>query len=141
MGLDIRPEDTVLVRAKVRRRIEGFGVLVELFSRSDRYTAWVREDLVDGVRPAGVGIDPEPPDGTWILSADRQRLWRRDDGRFGQDVAAKRPEPGPRFAACWWDYAEQRFVDWPTAFAAGARPGHRVDVGHPDGPTVTQTTD
>lgn len=44
---DLYPGDTVLVRAKVVRAQEGVGALVEIFSKTDHYDVWVREDLIE----------------------------------------------------------------------------------------------
>ena len=46
--------DRVLIRGEVVEHIEGVGVKVEVFSKTDQYRAWVREDLVT----SGVVLDP-----------------------------------------------------------------------------------
>jgi hypothetical protein len=48
--------DHVLVKGEVVEQIEGVGVCVEVFSKTDQYHAWVREDLVT----SGVVLDFTP---------------------------------------------------------------------------------
>lgn len=52
-GLPVpRIGDEVLIRGRVKRYISGVGCLVEVFSKTEQYQRWVREDLIEKVIPA-----------------------------------------------------------------------------------------
>lgn len=71
--------DHVLIRAKVVK-VAGadVGVLVELFSKTDQYDAWVRPDLITGktAPPA-----PPEPDRTYVVVDREGDLWRWEASR------------------------------------------------------------
>lgn len=120
---DIRRGDQVLLLAEVRRHEPGVGVLVDLFSKTDQYQAWVREDHIVGVQPLGDGCPSEPPDGTMLLGDQcdgEGSVFRRDD----KDGHCDQPER--RFDRHWWDYAGSQWIDWPTAVRRGANPGRML---------------
>ena len=139
-GMDIRPGDTVWLRAEVLRTSavpDGLSsdaqVKVRLFGKVDQHELWVLvRDHVERVVPRGQGLPSEPADGTWIHVG--RKAWRRDDAE-GHNDQATNPDPDEwarRFDRCWWDFEYQEWVDWPTAYARGARPGshpfRRADV-------------
>jgi hypothetical protein len=123
-ALDARVGDTVLVRGEAIEVIGGVGVRVELFSKTDQYRVWVREDLVAEVLPLGGGCPPEPGDGAWIAGDDSG-----NGVVFHCDDAHGRPAGGRRFDQRWWDFACQEWVDWPTVLRRGADPGRVLREG------------
>lgn len=57
LAADEPAREVVMVRAEVVERMPGVGILVELFSKTDQYRAWVRED---SVYSAGSAAEPTP---------------------------------------------------------------------------------
>lgn len=114
-------DDEVLIRARVVQVVRGVGALVELFSKTDQYQAWIRGDLIAEVIPAPVPPE-EPPDGTWLLGrADydgTSSVFHRDDAEGHCD-----PKDAPEH---WWDVAGQQWVSWPDAVRRGADPDGRL---------------
>lgn len=112
--------DRVLVQATVIRATPGFGVLVEMVSKTDQYQAWVR--WAD-VTPVMEDLRSEPPDGTWLVGDDH------DDGSssvFHRDDAEGHSDQGRRYDRHWWDYSASEWIDWPTALRRGANPDNRL---------------
>lgn len=110
--------DEVLVRGTVTRVERGVGVVVELFSKTDQYEAWVRRDLiVDVVLP---DVPGEPPDGTWLAGQDpdagHERVFIRNDAEGHNDREVRRHDRR------WWDVYAEQWIDWPTAVRRGADP-------------------
>lgn len=133
MGFNDLPEgvttprvgDEILIRGTVTQYAPGVGVTVELFSKTDQYTAWVRFDLIaDVILP---DLPAEPADGTWLAGvdpdgrADRVRVFVRDDEGGPR-------ESGRRHYRQWWDVAAQQWVDWPAAVRRGADPSRPIGV-------------
>lgn len=115
--------DQVLVQATALRVIEGVGVLVEMFSKTDRYEGWIREDLVH-LPEKTTDLADEPADGTTLMGdidpeTGNGSVFRRDDaeGHF---------HPDRRCQQVWWDYAASEWIDWPEAVRRGANPGRRL---------------
>lgn len=122
---DIRPGDRVLIEAAVIRHMPGVGTLVELFSKTDQYTAWVREDhIVQVVLPDPV---PEPEDDTWLLGSfdGHPRVFHRDDAEGHND-------PERRHDRHWWDVVTEQWIDWPEAVRRGANPALPMTVNPVD---------
>lgn len=70
----------LLIRGTVKEHQPGVGYLVELFSKTDQYEAWVREDQVAHVVPVPV-VPPEPADETRWLGSDGATYERHDGWR------------------------------------------------------------
>lgn len=124
---DVRVGDRILIEGTAIKVLPGVGVLVELFSKSDQYEAWVREDLVREVIVDSVW--EEPADGTWLVVADEGdcgSVFRRDDAEGHND-------PDRRYHRRWWDYAAGEWIDWPTACRRGANPNRRLREEATDG--------
>ncbi len=67
----VLPGDTVHIQGTVLQVVPDVGYLVELFSKTDQYQAWVRPDSVVAVE---IPQPPtEPPDGTWLVGSDNNR--------------------------------------------------------------------
>lgn len=113
--------DRVLVQATVVRATPGVGVLVEMFSKTDHYEAWVRWSDITSITEV---VSPEPPDGTWLVGdADEDgngSVFRRDDAEGHNDRERR------RYDRRWWDYAASEWIDWPTALRRGANPAKRL---------------
>lgn len=114
-GREIFVGDTVMIRGTVLKSIEGVGALVELFSKTDQYPAWIREEdlrwaQVDGDLPL------EPEDGTWLLSYvdANSRIFNRNDAEGHNDREDRRHDRH------WWDVVAEEWIDWPTAVQRGA---------------------
>ncbi len=124
----LKPGDTVLIRGTVVQALDGVGVEVELFSKTDQYTAWVRLDHVAAlVLP---DVPPEPGDGTWIPARNT------DDGGvhvFHRHDAEVPVEPDRRFPRRWQVAGTGEWVDWPTAVHRGADQNRRL---YPTPPVV-----
>ncbi|GAA4439078.1 hypothetical protein [Phytohabitans houttuyneae] len=109
--------DEVLVRGTVVRYIDGVGALVELFSKTDQYQAWVREDDIADV--VLTEVPDEPGDGTWLAGTEpggtNVRVFRRDDAEGHND-------PDRRYHRRWWDVHAEQWLDWPGAVKRGADP-------------------
>lgn len=124
---EVRPGDVVLIRATVVENTPGVGVLVELFSKTDQYEAWVRHDLVAARdRP---DVPDEPVDGTWLVAPDTDggvNVFHRDD-------AGAPPEPERRCPRRWQVAGTGEWLDWPTVHHRGGRPDRQL---HDDGPTL-----
>lgn len=105
---EIQPGDMVTIRGEVKQVVPGVGVRVELFSKTDQYSGWVRPDLIVDHEIDGAGLDPEPGNGRWVRigPADGPLLWYRND-------AEGHPDPERRFNRTWWSYEAQDWVDWP----------------------------
>jgi hypothetical protein len=65
----VQPGDVVSVRGTVMEVVSGVGVVVELFSKTDQYQTWVREDAVVGVLTEAVDAD-EPPLGSYVETTE-----------------------------------------------------------------------
>lgn len=120
--------DEVLVRGTAVRVVPGVGVLVELFSKTDRYEAWVRHDMIADVLLPEPPL--EPPDGAIALGGpdgeyEHGSVFRRDDAEGHNDRGTRRHDRH------WWDYAASEWVDWPTAVGRGANPAAQL-VAHVD---------
>lgn len=75
--------DKVLVHGEVLEAREGVGVKVELFSKTDQYAAWIREDLVT----TGIVLDIDTSETYW---ADAAALLREHHfGRIALQIAAQ----------------------------------------------------
>lgn len=112
-----RVGDEVLIRGTVKEWRPGIGLLVEMLSKTDQYTAWVRADFVyDVLLP---DLPDEPADGTWLAGIDpggtNTRVFIRDDAEGHND-------PDRRHDRRWWDVVAEQWVDWPTAVKRGADP-------------------
>lgn len=119
--LDLRVGDSILVKASVVEVAPGVGVRVELFSKTDQYTAWIRTDHVDQLVLPDAG--DEPGDGTWLeclTDCGDPNVFFRNDGQGPKD------QPVRRFDRHWWDVAGMQWVDWPTAIRRGADPARRL---------------
>lgn len=115
--------DEILIRGIVKQYMPGVGVLVELFSKTDQYEAWVRLDLVDDLR---LHVSPdEPSDGTWLEGVEPGGTNRL---AFIRDDRGSSSEPERRHQRHWFDVAAQEFVDWPTAVKRGADPSRPLGV-------------
>lgn len=114
----VGPGDTVLIRADVVRAVPGVGVLVQLFSTTDEYEAWVRYDLLHP-EATRVEVLPEPPDGTWLLGEDDEGL-----NTFGRldDRVAKYHHTARR----WLDVRASEWVTWEQAYRRGADPDRPI---------------
>lgn len=116
-------DDEVLIRGRVTKYRPGVGLVVELFSKTDQYEAWVREDrVVEVVLPE---LPSEPPDGTWLvgvilLGEQGSHIFRRDDDEGHNDRETRRHDRR------WWDYTAQEWVSWPEAVRRGANPALRL---------------
>ncbi len=117
----LKPGDTVHIRGTVVQARGGVGVQVELFSKTDQYTAWVQlGDVVALVLP---DVPPEPGDGTWIPARD-------DDGGvnvFHRCDAEAPDEPDRRFPRRWQVAGTGEWVDWATAVHRGADTDQRLN--------------
>lgn len=108
----IHPEDEVLIRAKVIRTIAfSPNVLVELFSKTDQYEAWIRRDHI--LMLAASTDVPEPEDKSWVLQGDEGSF----DGVFAfcrSDVGAPLSTPnGPRRdPAHWFSVGSGQWMTW-----------------------------
>jgi hypothetical protein len=109
---EIKPGDSVLIRAEVLKVLPGGSVLVKLFSSSDEYEARIRPDLIADVDHRGSGLDPEPADGRWVMAGPTSAplLWYRNDAEGHHD-------PERRFDRHWWSYLSQQWIDWPKVHA------------------------
>lgn len=119
--MDIKVGDEVLVRGEMIRAMDGVGALVEFFSKTDQYQAWIRcEDVVEVRVPSP---PEEPPNGT-LLRGDPN-----DEGVssvFHRDDREGHADRDRRYDRHWWDFAAQEWVDWPTTWRRGANPGKRL---------------
>lgn len=115
--------DQVLVAGTAMRVVPGVGVLVELFSKTDQYENWVREDLVH-LPAKTLNVKDEPADGTTLMGDIDPETGC--GSVFRHDVAEGHCDPDRRFDRAWWDYAAGEWVDWPTALRRGANPGRRL---------------
>lgn len=108
----IKPGDTALIRAEVLAVQPGVGLLVKLFSKTDEYQARIRPDLIADVEHHGVGLDPEPADGRWVMIGPQETplLWHRSCAKGYHDSER-------RFDRHWWSHVTQGWVDWPTVNA------------------------
>lgn len=122
--------DEVLIRARVTEvGPADAGYTVELFSKTDQYSAQVRPDLVERVLVPEV--PEEPPDGTWLPVVEGEfrnpTVFLRSDARAGV-------EPGRRVQRRWRDFEAAIWVDWPEAVRRGADPTRRlISQGAGDG--------
>lgn len=115
-GREIFVGDTVMIRAIVLQSVAGVGAEVEMFSKTDQYSAWVREE---DLRWAVVQEDlpPEPADDTWLMVHDEEGMcliFHRDDAEGHND------RDNRRYDRHWWDVTEKQWIDWPTAVSRGA---------------------
>lgn len=113
----VRVDDTVLIRGTVKEIVAGVGVLVELFSKTDQYSAWVRLDNVVGL--VVPDVPDEPADGTWLFAPDDLAL---SDGInvFHRDDGSAPNEPDRRWPRRWQLAGTAEWLDWPTACHRGA---------------------
>jgi hypothetical protein len=116
--------DQVIIRGLVVRSVAGVGALVELFSKTDQYRTWVREeDLLWALVDAGLA--EEPADKTWWILPGKHRpdgnsmIFSRDDGEGHFD-------PDRRFQQHWFCHTGDQtgWMDWPAAAALGAASPH-----------------
>jgi hypothetical protein len=119
-GAPIHVGDQVLIRAQVLQSIEGVGVRVHLFSKTDEYTAWIREDHL-WMAASQDSLPAEPADGTWLIMHDsegKSRIFHRDDaeGHF---------DPDRRHQQHWYDVTGEGWIDWPAAIDRGAATASR----------------
>lgn len=110
-----RVGDEILVRGTVVQWLPGVGALVELFSKTDQYEAWIRPSLIaDVIVP---NLPEEPADGTWLGGEDpdsgNTRVFCRSDARGHCD-------DDRRYDRRWWDVAAEEWIDWPMAVRRGA---------------------
>ncbi|MFJ1539343.1 hypothetical protein ACIODS_12440 [Micromonospora chalcea] len=115
--------DTVLIRGVIKQYTPGVGALVEFFSKTDQYEAWIRSDLIaDVLLP---NPPAEPADGTWLAGVKpggtNTRVFIRDDAEGHND-------PDRRHDRHWWDVVAEEWVDWPTAVRRGADPQRLIGV-------------
>lgn len=113
--IEPRVGDEVLLRVTVKAWEPGVGVLVEIISKTDQYSTWVRQDFIaDVILP---NLPDEPVDGTWLAGVEPRstntRVFIRNDAEGHND-------PDRRHDRRWWDVAAEQWVDWPTAVKRGA---------------------
>lgn len=117
-----RVGDEILIRGTVKQYVPGVGVLVELFSKTDQYDAWIRLDLIADVNLPD--LPDEPVNGTWLAGTNsantapggpHTRVFIRDDAEGHND-------PDRRHDRRWWDVVAEQWIDWPTAVKRGADP-------------------
>lgn len=126
MTITPKPGDEVLIRGRVVEHLPGLGTLVELFSKTDQYQAWVRLDLIaEVVLP---DVPAEPGDGTW-LAATGEGPWTAPRVWYRRDADAPN-EPDRRWRRRWFDVAIQDRIDWPEVVRRGGDPQGVLYVGH-----------
>jgi hypothetical protein len=76
---DVKPGDVITVKGTVKEVNSG-GVLVEFFSKTDQYEAWIREDKVVGVLVDAEDADePEVDEFIEVRSPDGMTsVWQHD---------------------------------------------------------------
>lgn len=130
----VRVGDTVLVSGTVLEVSPGVGVLVELFSKTDQYRDWIREDRVVGL--VVPDAPDEPSDGSWIVGPDSDSICGGGINVYHRNDAGATTEPERRYPRRWQVAGTGEWVDWPTAHHRGADPGRRL---HDDGDDLDQT--
>lgn len=128
-GLPIYVGDQVMIKAEVLTSVAGVGAMVRLFSKTDEMKIWIAEEHLQ-FAAAGLGEEPEPEDGTWLLVQDRDgnpRVFHRSDADGHNDRGTR------RYDRHWWDVINKRYIDWPSACAQGAAGPHvrRVYLAEP----------
>lgn len=119
-GNEIFVGDTVMVRGEVIRSVAGVGALVRFYSKTNKWSDWIREqDLCFATLEPD--LPDEPVDGAWLLGREPRgtntRIFRRDDAEGHNDREVRRHDRH------WWDVVAEEWIDWPTAVARGAAPG------------------
>jgi len=119
---EVRVGDTVYVRALVIEVQPGLGLVVQLFSKTDKYDVFVRSDHV--VEMDVPNPPTEPGNGSWVTGTvgGQPTVFRRDDSACADPTNATRR----RFPCRWRDYATGDWVDWPTAYQRGADPARQL---------------
>jgi hypothetical protein len=104
--------------------VSGAGLLVELFSKTDQYHAWVRADRCELELPE---LPAEPADGTMLEThnGDGSYIFKRDDVKAPTDDTR-------RYRRHWWSYVDQTWVDWPDIVARGGASGQILVPADPD---------
>jgi hypothetical protein len=106
--------DVVYVRAVVKRVLPE-NLLVELFSKTDQYEAWVRPTDCELDLPE---LPLEPTDGHMLTCHGPNEvdyIFRRDDENGLADGSIR------RHVRRWWSYVDQTWVDWPYVVSHGGR--------------------
>jgi len=122
---NIKVGDPVLVTGTAVDVIDGVGVVVRMFGRSDQHEIWIRED--DVARAPMPDVPDEPGDQAWVLGIlddESPGVWHRDDANAPD-------EPKRRHRRRWLDVSGSEWVDWPTAVARGADPTRRLVEDRP----------
>lgn len=69
----LKDGDYVLIRAKVLKAKGPESIMVELFSKTDQYPAWVRNDLVVDKAERPMTTEPPMDDGYKVFDKDGQQ--------------------------------------------------------------------
>lgn len=116
----LKPGDEVLIRGVVVEAMDGVGVSVELFSKTDQYVGWIRLDQL--ARLILADVPEEPGDGTWLTATDYDvvvNVFHRDDARAPVDAER-------RWRRRWLVVGTGEWIDWPTVVHRGGDPDRQL---------------